>query len=212
MRRLTAYVHGDVQGVGYRSRVVAIARDLGLVGFIRNLPDGRAKVTAEGGTESLERFIKAIKIDNALIKVDEIDYEYSEPTREFESFYKLVGKGETDERLDNAAKYLKELISVTKNGFSDLKGVIIDESQKTRETVRDESQKTRETVRDESQKTRDELGGIIKDESQKTRDGLGTVIKDESRKTREEMRSTFGASLSKIEDDVDRIKDGIGRR
>lgn len=152
-------VHGDVQGVGYRSRVVAIARDLGLVGFIRNLPDGRAKVTAEGGTDILERFVKAIKIDNALIKVDEIDYEYSEPTREFESFYKLVGKGETDERLNTAAGYLKELISVTKNGFSDLKEVIIDESQKTRE----------------------------------------------------EMRSTFGSRFSKMEDDIDHIKDGIGR-
>lgn len=215
MERLTAFVHGDVQGVGYRSRVVAIARDLGLVGFIQNLPDGRARVTAEGDTEILESFVKAIRIDNALIKVDEIDYEYSEPTGEFESFYKLVGKGETDERLDTAAKYLKELISVTKNGFSDLKGVIIDESQKTRDelgtVIKDESQKTRETVREESQKTRDELGGIIKDESQKTRDGLGTVIRDESQKTRDEMRSTFGASLSKIEDDIDQIKDDMGR-
>lgn len=200
MERLTVLVHGDVQGVGYRSRVVTIARDFGLKGCIQNLPDGKVKVTAEGDKESLERLIKAIRIENALIKVDEIDYEYSEPTGEFESFYKLVGEGETDERLDNAAEYLKELISVTKNGFSELKGVIIDESQKTRnelgEIIKDESQKTRETVRDESQKTRSELG---------------TVIKDESQKTRGEMRSTFGTRFSKIEDGIDQIKDGIVR-
>ncbi|MFW6186077.1 MAG: acylphosphatase, partial [Halobacteriota archaeon] len=155
--RITALVHGDVQRVGYRSRVVTIARAFGLKGCVHNLPDGRVKVTAEGDKESLERFVKAIKISNALIRVDRIDYKYSEPTGEFDSFYKLVDEGETDERLDTAAEYLKELVDVTRNGFSDLKEVIIDESQKTRDVVRDESQKTRDVVRDESQKTRDEL-------------------------------------------------------
>jgi len=38
----------------------------------------------------------------------------------YEGFYKLVGEGETDERLDTAADLLKELINVTRNGFSGL--------------------------------------------------------------------------------------------
>ncbi len=217
--RVTAFVHGDVRGVGYRSRVVDIARDFGLKGCIQNLPDGRVKVIAEGDTEDLERFVKAINIDNALIKVDKIEHEYSEATGEFQSFYKLVDKGETDERLDTAAEYLKELIFVTKNGFSevkselrtgfsDLKGVITDESQKTRDVVKDESQKTRDVVRDESQKTRE----TVRDESQKNRNELGGVIKEESQKNRDEMRSTFGTRFSRLEDDIDQIKDGIGRR
>ena len=44
MRRLTAYISGKVQKTGYRARVVSIARDFGLTGYVQNLDDGRVKV------------------------------------------------------------------------------------------------------------------------------------------------------------------------
>jgi acylphosphatase len=46
--RLTAWVSGRVQGVGFRWWVRANALELGLVGFAENLDDGRVKVVAEG--------------------------------------------------------------------------------------------------------------------------------------------------------------------
>ena len=46
--RLTAWVSGRVQGVGFRWWVRANALELGLVGFAENLADGRVKVVAEG--------------------------------------------------------------------------------------------------------------------------------------------------------------------
>jgi acylphosphatase len=46
--RLTAWVIGRVQGVGFRWWVKASALELGLVGFAENLADGRVKVVAEG--------------------------------------------------------------------------------------------------------------------------------------------------------------------
>jgi acylphosphatase len=46
--RLTAWVSGRVQGVGFRWWVRASALELGLVGFAENLADGRVKVVAEG--------------------------------------------------------------------------------------------------------------------------------------------------------------------
>lgn len=46
--RLTAWVAGRVQGVGFRWWVRANALELGLVGFAENLTDGRVKVVAEG--------------------------------------------------------------------------------------------------------------------------------------------------------------------
>ena len=49
--RLTAWVSGRVQGVGFRWWVRANALELGLVGFAENLADARVKVVAEG-TES----------------------------------------------------------------------------------------------------------------------------------------------------------------
>jgi acylphosphatase len=46
--RLTAWVTGRVQGVGFRWWVRANALELGLLGFAENLADGRVKVVAEG--------------------------------------------------------------------------------------------------------------------------------------------------------------------
>ena len=46
--RLTAWVEGRVQGVGFRWWVRSRALELGLTGFAENLADGRVKVVAEG--------------------------------------------------------------------------------------------------------------------------------------------------------------------
>jgi acylphosphatase len=46
--RLTAWVSGRVQGVGFRWWVRSNALELGLTGFAENLADGRVKVVAEG--------------------------------------------------------------------------------------------------------------------------------------------------------------------
>jgi acylphosphatase len=53
---------------GLQVQVVTIARAFDLKGYVKNLPDGRVKVLAEGSDADLERFVKAIKIENALIK------------------------------------------------------------------------------------------------------------------------------------------------
>lgn len=52
--RLTAWVHGDVQGVGFRWATRVRALELGLVGYARNYADGRVLVTAEGPGEAVE--------------------------------------------------------------------------------------------------------------------------------------------------------------
>jgi len=46
--RLTAWVEGRVQGVGFRWWVRSRALEFGLTGFAENLTDGRVKVVAEG--------------------------------------------------------------------------------------------------------------------------------------------------------------------
>jgi len=121
--RFTAYVSGKVQEVGYRARIVDIANALGLTGMIENLKDGRVKIIAEGEDEKkLRWFEDAIDIKNALIYVSSIEKSYSPASGEFNSFGKLVAKGETDTRLDTAAGYLKELISAVNKMNENLGG------------------------------------------------------------------------------------------
>lgn len=119
MHKLIAHVSGKVQMAGYRSKVVTIARAFGLNGYVRNLPDGRVKILAEGPRDDLERLLKAIKIENTLIKVDDVQSEFSDALGAYDEFFKVAGENETDARLDVAAGHLKELIVVVKDGFKE---------------------------------------------------------------------------------------------
>ena len=110
-KRLTAYVAGTVQKVGYRARIMDFAKMLGLNGTVENLDDGRVKIVAEGDEDKLKWFEEAIVIKNTLIIVSAIEKEYSEPKGEVSKFYKLVEKGETDSRIDAAEFHLKDLIA-----------------------------------------------------------------------------------------------------
>jgi acylphosphatase len=110
MKRLTAYVSGKVQQTGYRAAVADIARALSLKGFVENLDDGRVKIVAEGDDDKLKWFLEAIDIRNTFIQVSTIEKEYSSAICDVSKFYKLVGQGETDSRLDTAAVLLKDLI------------------------------------------------------------------------------------------------------
>ena len=55
--RLTAFVRGAVQGVGFRWWTRARALELGLAGFATNLPDGRVQVVAQGERAGCERLL-----------------------------------------------------------------------------------------------------------------------------------------------------------
>ena len=56
-RRLTVFVRGRVQGVGFRWWTRARALELGLAGQARNTPDGRVEIVAEGPERDLERLV-----------------------------------------------------------------------------------------------------------------------------------------------------------
>lgn len=59
--RLTAWVHGQVQGVGFRWWTRARALELGLVGSATNHADGRVLVVAEGERERLEELLALLR-------------------------------------------------------------------------------------------------------------------------------------------------------
>jgi hydrogenase maturation protein HypF len=60
MERRAISVEGIVQGVGFRPFVYALAKPLGLHGFVRN-QTGRVLIEAEGTTEALDRFLRELR-------------------------------------------------------------------------------------------------------------------------------------------------------
>jgi len=63
MERATFFVRGRVQGVGFRWWTRARALELGLVGFARNMDDGRVEICAQGQPESIQRLRELIDED-----------------------------------------------------------------------------------------------------------------------------------------------------
>ena len=58
MRHLNITVHGKVQGVFFRASTKAVADQLGVKGFVKNLPDGSVYLEAEGDDFSLESLVE----------------------------------------------------------------------------------------------------------------------------------------------------------
>jgi acylphosphatase len=59
-RRLKIFYSGRVQGVGFRHTAKSVAAGFEIVGIVRNLPDGRVELVAEGLHAELEAFREAI--------------------------------------------------------------------------------------------------------------------------------------------------------
>jgi acylphosphatase len=77
--RLTAWLHGRVQGVGMRWWVRARALELGLTGSATNLDDGRVEVVAQGARADLERLLALLRGPGPPGRVDRVVQRWSEP-------------------------------------------------------------------------------------------------------------------------------------
>ena len=55
-RHMSILVSGRVQGVFYRASAKAKADELGITGFVQNMPDGNVYIEAEGTEEKLDHF------------------------------------------------------------------------------------------------------------------------------------------------------------
>lgn len=55
------YYSGTVQGVGFRATVAHLARGRPIRGWVRNLPDGRVELLADGRDSDISEFLAAIR-------------------------------------------------------------------------------------------------------------------------------------------------------
>lgn len=75
--RLDAWVHGHVQGVGFRWWTRCRALELGLVGSATNKPDGRVHVVAEGARPHCEKLVELLRSRTTPGRVDVVVENYS---------------------------------------------------------------------------------------------------------------------------------------
>jgi acylphosphatase len=85
--KIARLVHysGRVQGVGFRATAQALARRFAVTGWVRNLPDGRVRLLAEGPPGEVERYLAAVReqFDGC---IDGEHQERPEPTGRYRSF------------------------------------------------------------------------------------------------------------------------------
>lgn len=84
--RLSAIIYGRVQGVFFRDFARRQAWDLGLTGYVRNLPDGTVEAVAEGPRDALEQLLQRLKVGSSAARVQKVDFQWGDHTGEFERF------------------------------------------------------------------------------------------------------------------------------
>ena len=75
--RLTAWVHGYVQGVGFRWWTRSRALELGLTGYAGNQYDGRVLVVAQGSREACEQLLDLLRGGSTPGRVDNVVAEFA---------------------------------------------------------------------------------------------------------------------------------------
>lgn len=79
-------VSGRVQGVFFRAGAQARAKKIGVYGFVRNLPDARVEILAEGEKENVEKVINWLKRGSLFAKVKKVEIIWEEYRGEFKEF------------------------------------------------------------------------------------------------------------------------------
>ncbi|MFA6427061.1 MAG: acylphosphatase [Candidatus Magasanikbacteria bacterium] len=73
MKQLHLTIHGKVQGVFFRETAKEKAEELGLVGYVKNMPDRSVEVVAQGNEDALKKMLEWCRIGTQWAKVEQVD-------------------------------------------------------------------------------------------------------------------------------------------
>ncbi len=73
---LRCRIRGRVQGVFFRASTARRARDLGLSGYVKNLPDGSVEAVFCGPRERCAQALEFVRVGPAAARVDAVDTEW----------------------------------------------------------------------------------------------------------------------------------------
>ena len=80
------FLSGDVQGVGFRFFAQRVAARHQVVGYVKNLDDGRVEALAEGPSKSVEAFKHELATGPRFSSVDHIEEINLDPSRTYSTF------------------------------------------------------------------------------------------------------------------------------
>jgi acylphosphatase len=80
------YVSGQVQGVFFRDSTREKAEQLGLTGWVKNLPDGRVEALFEGPSEKVREMVRWCKEGPSHAEVEDVDAEFEASQGSLTSF------------------------------------------------------------------------------------------------------------------------------
>jgi acylphosphatase len=111
---------GEVQAVGYRRAIVKIARKLGISGYVKNKDDGSVLILAQGEEEALQSFVRAAKINDLPINVEEIQIRERKPVSRYETF--AIKSGSLVEELQEGLGAGEIQLKTLNDNFNDYRG------------------------------------------------------------------------------------------
>jgi len=85
-KRAHVFYSGFVQGIGFRYTAQDIAMSLGIIGWVKNLEDGRVEIIAEGKEKDLNEFLDKISKGQLGRYIKSAELSWEKPTKEFDNF------------------------------------------------------------------------------------------------------------------------------
>jgi acylphosphatase len=85
-RRMILHYSGRVQGVGFRYTAKTLATGYEITGTVRNLPDGRVELIAEGSSDELDAYRAAIHDSGLAGFIRDEQVNWAEPENKFRGF------------------------------------------------------------------------------------------------------------------------------
>lgn len=86
MTEIQCIISGKVQNVRYRDYVQVSATELGVVGFVRNLPDGTVEVYAQGLPDVLKDFVEYLHEGSLQSRVDAVSVDWKTARTQYTDF------------------------------------------------------------------------------------------------------------------------------
>jgi acylphosphatase len=84
--RMRILIEGRLQGTNFRLQTQQKAQELGVVGFVRNLSDGRIEIEVQGIQDQVDKLLAWYQEEPLSSHIKTILYRYDEPVERYSDF------------------------------------------------------------------------------------------------------------------------------